>query len=389
MNFDFTSFFTLPTKVYCGYNSVDLAGGEAKKIGIRKALLVTDKGVSAAGVTKPLLRSLESAGIPYEIFDDVPMDPNTQIVNKGCESLTESGCDGVITIGGGSALCAGKGIALVATNAGNVRDYEGRERYKSPPLPVVAIPTTAGSGTEVSSVFIITDETRNDYKMAIGGYSCFPKVAILDPLLLRTLPPRQFIISGVDALAHAIEATCTNQSSPLTDAIAYESIRLIIENLPVAACTDDLDAKREQLLASAMTNMACDNANLGLAHATGQPLGSYHIPHGLSVGIMLPYVMEYNLPACEDKLARMAEVIRVVKEGMSLREKATAAIDAVKELYIKVDFPDRLTEDMAPKARIPDMVPIAMGRPQVKANLRKAGEKDLAQIYQRAYEGWR
>lgn len=389
MNFDATILFTLPTRVLYGYNSVSLAAGEAKKLGAQKVLVVTDKGVRNAAVVDPLLRNLESGGLAYEIFDDVPEDPGTKVVDKGVQLLKQTGCNAVAIVGGGSPLCAGKGIALVATNGGNVRDYEGVEKYKTPPLPVIAIPTTAGSGSEVSASFIISDEQRNNYKMTINGYYCHPNVAILDPLLLRSLPARQFIISGMDALTHAIEATCTNQATPLTDAIAYEAIRLMMKNMVVAAYTDDLEAKRDQLFASTMANIACGNAKLGLVHAMSQPLGSYHLAHGLANGILLPYVMEYNLPACEEKLARMAEVIGAAQPHMSVSQKARRAIDSVKELFVKVDFPDRLPEDVVPRSEIPKMASIAMGRSQVKVNMRKPREEEVAHIYELAYQGWR
>lgn len=389
MNFDLTLTFTLPTRIFYGYSSVNMIGGEAKNLGMQKVLLVTDKGVRGAGVIAPALKSLEASGTKYEIFDDVPEDPNTQVVEKGLELLNQTGCNGVIIIGGGSPLCAGKGVALVATNGGNIRNYEGFERYKKPPLPVIAIPTTAGSGSEVSGVFLISDEQKDNHKMAVGGYYCHPNVAILDPLLLRSLPVRQFIISGIDALTHAIEATWTNHPTPLTDAIAYEAIQLIMKNLAVAAFTDDLEAESNQLFASAIAKIAFGNAKLGLVHVMAHPLESLHLSHGLAVGIPLAHIMEFNLPACEEKLARMAELIGATEPQMSLAEKAEAAVDAVKKFFRKVDFPDRLPEKIVPKSEIPRFVKAVMGLREVKFNLRKPKENDLTEIYERAYKGWR
>jgi alcohol dehydrogenase class IV len=388
-NFDANVQFTLPTKVFYGYNTVNLVAAEAKKLGIKKALVVTDRGINAAGVIQSLLQNLQTSGLPFEIFDEVPIDPDTQVVGRGAALLKEKGCNGVVIIGGGSPLCAGKGIALVATNGGNVREYEGLERYKTPPLPVVALPTTAGSGSEVSTAFLITDEQRSQ-KMASAGYHIYPEVAILDPLLLRTLPARQFAMSGIDALTHAIEATCTSQATPLTDGIAYNSIRIIMKNLAMATYTDNLNAKGNQLFASTMANIACGNAKLGLVHGLSESPESYHLAHGLSVGILLPYIMEYNLPACEEKLARMAEVIETAKPGMALSDKARASVEAVKELLVKLDFADRIPQDVVPKSEILKMVKAAMGRPQVKAfNARKPTEAEVIKILEAAYDGWR
>jgi len=320
----------------------------------------------------------------------VPQDPGTRKVESGVKLLRATGCNIVAVVGGGSPLCAGKAIALVATNGGNIRDYEGLEKYQNPPLPVIAIPTTAGSGSEVSASFIISDEQRDNYKLTVNGYHCYPKVALLDPLLVRSLPPRQFIYSGVDALVHAIEATCTTQSTPLTDAIAYDAVRLIFNNLSRAACSGDLEAKGLQLLASTMANIACGNAKLGLVHSMSQPLGSfYHLAHGLTNGILLPYVMEYNLPAAVDKLAGMAAVLGLAGAGPGRLDQARAAIKAIKDLLDVVDFPDRIPEEKVPREDIPRLAKTAMGRSQVKLNLRKPTEGDVVEIYERAFQGWR
>lgn len=388
MNYDAIGLFTLPTQIHFGYNSIAQAAPEAKRLGIKKPLIVEDEGIRSAGVDAPLKKVLEGGGLPFEIFDDVPMDPGTEKIAKGCDLLKKTGCDGVITLGGGSPICAGKAIALVATNGGNIRDYVGMGKYKKAPLPLIAIPTTAGSGSEVSQVFIITDEKANN-KVTIGGYECFPGSAILDPLLLRTLPPGQFIMSGLDALGHAVEATCTGQANFMTDCMAYEAIRIIMENLAPAALTDNLEAKRDQLMASSMANIACGNAKLGLGHAVSSALGTYHVAHGLAVGVLIPYVMEFNLPACEKETAKMAMVIGVAHEDMTQSEMAHAGVEAVKDLYDTLEFPDRLTEDMVPRAKIPDMVKNAMGRPQHKFNLRKSSAEDLTKLFQSAYEGWR
>lgn len=389
MNPDALFVFTLPTKVIYGINSLKQAGFEAKKLGAAKVLVVSDQGIYQAGLTNILLQNLEQAGLSHELFFDVPEDPNTQVVNKGLELLRQTGCNLIAVIGGGSPICAAKGIALLATNEGKLRDYEGVNKVSIPPLPVIAIPTTAGSGSEVSASFIISDEERGNYKMTVNANYCYPKVAILDPLVLRSLPARQFIISGMDALVHAIEATCTNLATPLTDAIAYEAIRLMMGNMVKAAYSDDLEAKSNQLFASTMANIACGNSKLGLVHAMSNPLGRYHLAHGLANGILLPYVMKFNMSVCADKYARLAEVIGVVKPDMTTLEKAQAAAEHIKELLNIVDFPDRLPEDIVPKAEIPAMTAIVMGRSQMKFNLRKPKEPDIALLYEQAFAGWR
>ncbi|GAB6173959.1 iron-containing alcohol dehydrogenase [Paradesulfitobacterium aromaticivorans] len=388
MNPDAIFSFTLPTKVLFGTNCLTQVGTEAKRLGARKVLVVTDEGIWKVGLAAPLLKYLEEVGLKYEVYYEVPEDPNTQVVNKGFQLLKETGCDLVVVIGGGSPICAGKGIALLATNGGVLTDYEGVEKVRISPLPVIAIPTTAGSGSEVSPSFIITDEARKNYKMTVTSNRCNPDVAILDPMIMRTLPARQCIISGMDALVHAIEATCTNLATPLTDSIAYEAIRLIMANLAKAAYSDDLDAKANQLLASTMANIACGNAKLGIVHAMSSPMGRYHLAHGLANGILLPYVMEYNMVAGAEKYARMAEVTGAAKPNMTTMEKARAAIDQVKELFEMVDFPDRLPPEIVPREEIPVMASIAMGRSQMKFNLRIPKEMEITQLFEQAFDGW-
>ena len=390
MNFDTLSLFTLRTRIYWGYGGTDTTGAEAAKLGITKALIVTDKGIQAAGIMEPLLKSLNSSKISYEIFGDVPEDPTTVTVDQGVSLLKQANANGVIIIGGGSPLCAGKGIALIATNGGNIRDYAGIEKYNVPPLPVIAIPTTAGSGSEVSATYLISDKTQPFSKFVVSGYLCFPDVAILDPMLLRSLPPYQFIISGIDALTHALDALWTNQGTPMTDALAYEAIKMIMDNLLTAAYSDNLEAKSNQLFASAMANIACGNARLGLLHAATQFFGKYNLSHGLANAIFLPYVMEYNLPACERKLAIMADVTCVAKPGMSLFEKATASLDAIKELLTKAGLPDRVPENTIIKSEINELAAQSIKLPQASTfNIRRTTQKDLVALYERSFLGWR
>ena len=387
MNFNMIFNFHMPTKIVHGFGSVAETGKEAVALKIKKALLVTDKGVKGAGLTEKVTASLEAAGIAVALFADVEEDPGTATVDRGLELLKAEGCNGIVIVGGGSPLCAGKGIALLAANGGSLQDYEGTDRFKVPPLPVIGIPTTAGAGSEVSSAFIITDEKRN-YKMTIIGAGCYPEVAILDPLLMANIPYWPGMNAGMDALSHAIGACCTSFATPITDSLALASIGLIVENLAPAILTGDLEAKNQQLLASAMANIACGNAKLDLIHALSQPLGSLHIPHGLANGILIPYVMKFNLPVCADKFAQMAVAMGESAPGMTTADLAGTAIERIQELFIITGYPTKLPADIVKEKDIPDMVKQAMTRPMVKFNKRKASEKELMEIYRQALVGW-
>ena len=387
MNYDMIYSFHMPTKVVHGFNAIIQVGKEAKLLGIKKALVVTDAGVKGAGLIDNGLKSLESAGIPAIVFSEVEEDPGTKTVAKGVDLLKAEGCNGIIVVGGGSPMCAGKGIALVATNGGSIADYEGSEKYKVPPLPVIGIPTTAGAGSEVSATFIITDEKRN-YKMAIAGARVFPNVAVLDPVLLLNIPFWPGVNAAMDALSHAIGTCCTNDATPITDSLAMASIAIMMKHLVPSVLTQDLEAKNQQLIASVMANMACGNAKLDLIHALSHPLGSYHMPHGLANGILIPYVMEFNLPVCQDKFAQMAMGMGESDHGVNVAQLAQRAIDRVKRLFIDVGFPTKIPSDVVDRKEIPNMVKQAMTRPMAKFNRRKSTEKDLAEIYERAFEGW-
>ena len=278
------------------------------------------------------------------------MDPGTKTVANGVDLLKAEGCDGVVVVGGGSPMCAGKGIALVATNGGSIADYEGNEKYKVPPLPVIGIPTTAGAGSEVSPSFIITDEKRN-YKMSISGEKAPPRVAVLDPVLLLNIPFWPGVNAAMDALSHAIGACCTDGATPITDALALASIAMMMKHLAPSVLTQDLESKNQQLIASVMANMACGNARLDLIHALSHPLGSYHMPHGLANGILIPYVMEFNFPVCQDKFAQMALAMGESGQGLTSSQLAQRAIDRVKALFVDVGFPTKIPSDVADRKR--------------------------------------
>ena len=387
MNVDQIFTFQLGTIIHHGYNSVAQTGAEAKRLGAKKVLIVSDKGVSEAGLIDPLAAALKGAKLPFVVFEEVEVDPGTATVHNGLKLLKDEKCNAIVVIGGGSPVCAAKGIALVATNGGSISDYEGMDKYKKPPLPVIAIPTTAGAGSEVSGVFIITDEARN-YKMAIGGSACFPEVAILDPMLLRNIPFWPAVNAGLDALTHAMESCWTTFTTPLTDCIALEAIGLIYKNLAPMVLGRDLEAINMQLLGSTMANIACGNTKLGLVHALSQPLGAYHLAHGYANGIMLPFVMEFNLPVCREKFAAMAVAMGEERMTSSTGELAEQAIVLVKKLYLELGFPNKLDDKTVNPKEIPEMVKRAKTRPQWKVNLRKSTDEDLTRLYEKAFEGW-
>jgi alcohol dehydrogenase len=400
-NITFT--FYLPTRIVHGPNSTAETGGQLKALGVTKALVVTDKGVRNAGLLDGVLDSLQKSGIPHIVFDEVEEDPGGTTVGKGAELASKENCDGIVVVGGGSPICAGRGIGVIVTNGGKIRDYAGLGKAAKPPLPLIAIPTTAGSGAEVSQFILLKDEELHA-KMVAGSPLYFPRVAILDPLLLKGLPFRQFVASGVDALGHAVEGYLTTLTTPITDALALQAVSMLCQNLRMAATSDDLDAKEACLIASTMANMAGGNARLGLVHLMNNPLeGMFKIPHGIAVGILLPPVMEFNLPASYERFASLAKAMGENEAGRSMEDLAPRAITALKRLLVDLDFPRKYPDSEIDRKAIPQMAAMAMGgqytlsdpgrgyamsAPVPSANIRKATMGDLIKLYEKAFEGW-
>jgi len=300
--------FYLGTRIVHGLGAIAGLGDHVRVLGGSKVFLCTDKGLTQSGVTDRVTSVLNEAGLPFVLFDDVPQDPGTATVHAGVELFHRELCDLVVAVGGGSPMCAGKGIALVAANGGKLTDYEGFNKAAKPPYPVIAVPTTAGSGTEVSKVNILTDEERN-FKMSFIDERAFPPVAILDAQLMETLPAWPAVVAGMDALAHALDSLWSINATQISDSLAVASAATILQTLPKAAFTSDLNAKQTMLEASSIANIALGVSLPGLAHVLSQPLGRYHMAHGLATGIMLPYVMEFNLPVAAHKVAPIARLL--------------------------------------------------------------------------------
>lgn len=257
--------FMTKTRLVHGAGAASAASREASQLGITRALLVTDKGIRAAGLLDGVEESLKSSGVLCDVFDDVTADATVELMHQGASLAQEAGCDGVVVLGGGSPICAGRGIALEAANGERVSKYEGIDKYSTPPLPVICLPTTAGSGSDVSFGFVVHDEAQERI-YAPRGDDLPPKVSILDPLLLRSCPTRQMVYSGLDALVHAVDALWVKTAIPITDALAYEGIRLIMANLRRAVLADDLEAKHLQHLGSTLASISSSNSGLGIDH---------------------------------------------------------------------------------------------------------------------------
>jgi alcohol dehydrogenase len=372
--------FFMPTRIVHGLGCVASLPDQVAAARGTKVLVCTDGGLTEAGVTARVTEILEEAGTPFVLFDTVEEDPGVQTVAAGAECFSMNGCDLVVALGGGSPMCAGKGIALVAKNGGTLTDYEGFNKAAEAPYPVVAVPTTAGSGTEVSKVTILTDEARG-FKMSILDERTFPVAAILDGQLMESLPAGPALVAGMDALAHALDALWSVGATDFSDDLGTNSAATIIEVLPKAALTDDVAAKQRMLEASSIANMATGTALPGLAHVLSQPLGRLHISHGLGTGIMLPYAMEFNLSVAAHKLAPVASLLGAAGSD---RERAEWLLEKVRQLMVDVGFPLELDPGVVTEDEIPTLVTQCTEVVNYRLNMRRATPADLGRLYHRA-----
>lgn len=318
-----------------------------KRLGKNKALIVTDAGLVKFGVAKMVTDVLDEAGIPFEIFSDVKPNPTVSNVKNGIEAYKASGADFIIAIGGGSSIDTAKAVGIVINNPefSDIVSLEGCAPTTHKSVPIVALPTTAGTAAETTINYVIIDE-ENHKKMVCVDPNDIPAVAIVDAELMYSLPASLTAATGMDALTHAIEGYITKGAWALSDMFEIEAIRMISRNLPTAVAEPSNPQARDAMaVAQYVAGMAFSNVGLGLVHGMAHPMGSlFDIPHGVANALLLPTIMEWNMPACLDKYPAIAEAMGVDISGMTREEAAQAACDAVKALAIKVGIPQHLSE---------------------------------------------
>ncbi len=295
----------------------------ARRLGGDKALIVTDKVIVKTGLVERVSKSLEQAGLSVQVFDEVEPEPKLEVAEKAAEFSRKSGCNLVIGVGGGSVLDMAKVASIAPTNPGKMADYVGVGLIKQAGLPKILIPTTAGTGSEVTNIAVVS-LAAEEIKSGIVGPQLMADVAIVDPEATLTMPPRLTASTGIDALTHAVEALMSVNSNPLTDALAYEAVKLVFRNLRKACYQgENLEARYGMSLAALLAGLAFGSAGVCGGHALAYAFAvKYNVPHGIACGLALPYIMEYNLPVCEEKLARIAVLAGESVEWVSTREAA-------------------------------------------------------------------
>lgn len=328
------------TKVVSGAGCVSQVGEEVCKLGGKKVLIITDGFLAASPIYEKVVSSLTSADVEYLTYDKVRPNPRTTDCDFTADLAKKEKVEVIIGLGGGSSMDQAKATAALVTNSGKCVDWDFKDLDEYM-LPVICIPTTAGTGSEVTFVAVITDEERK-YKMSVmDPIKLRPSVAIADPELLLTLPPSLTASTGVDALTHAIEAYTCKVSQPITDGLALHAIELISSSLVEAVQNgSNLEARTNMMNGSLMAGAAFINSNVGAVHAISETIGAwYDTPHGIGNSIFLPYIMAYNLSACPERFARIAVAMGIDANGKNTEELAMAAVEKVKELNETVKIP--------------------------------------------------
>ena len=381
---DSYSFFS-PTRLIVGRGSRSQIPDLLSQKKAKHPLIVTDKGLVSAGVVELVTAHLDAAGVTYVTYDGVLPNPPIKVVEKCVLAYSEGTCDSIIIVGGGSSIDTAKCAGVIASNGGEIAAYFGAGKVKNRMPFTIAIPTTYGTGSEVTPFAVITDD--ENFKAAVRGDEIIPDIGLLDSDLAVRLPLPVAAATGMDAMTHAIESYVANTSNAIADASALQAIRMVAENIRQAASSDhNHDATEQMLVASALAGVAFSQTLLGNVHAMSHPVsGHYGVPHGVANAILLPHIMEFNLLACPDRFADIASALGEDIDGLSDTEAAEAAVDAVETLNDELGIPTDLTEAGAQKDGIPKMAEDAMKSINIQLNPRKTSHQDVITLYEEAF----
>jgi alcohol dehydrogenase len=353
-----TAHISLPRIAKIGAGAVEEIGDLIVQLGYTRPALVTDTFMTTTGVSQQVLDRLSAAGLSPAMFDGVVPDPTTDSLDDGVKVITGHGADVVIGLGGGSPMDSAKAMAVLAPNAGRMRDYKAPRNYTGPALPIVAIPTTAGSGSEATQFAVITDSESNE-KMLCPGLSFLPVAVVVDFELTISMPPRLTADTGVDALTHAIEAYVSRKANPFSDGLALTAIRTIGAHIRTAyADGSDPVAREAMMLASMQAGMAFSNASVALVHGMSRPIGAhFHVAHGLSNAMLLPAITAFSLSGAEQRYADCARALGVAPESADDGLAAQTLVESLRELCSELAVPTPSSYGID-RARWDELIPL-------------------------------
>lgn len=380
--------FVLNEVSYFGPGAREVLPQEINRLGLHKAFVATDKDLIKFGVADKVLKVLEGAGIPYEIFSEIKPNPTVNNVKAGVEAFAKSGADFILAIGGGSSIDTSKAIGIITNNPdfSDVVSLEGVAPTKKKSVPIIALPTTAGTAAEVTINYVITDE-ENHKKMVCVDPNDIPAIAIVDAELMYTLPKGLTASTGLDALTHAIEGLITKGAWEMSDMFEIKAIEMIARYLETAVFEPtNAEARNGMAVAQYIAGMAFSNVGLGVVHGMAHPMGAiFDIPHGVANALLLPVIMEFNAPAALPKYVDIAKAMGVYKDGMTQEEAAKAAVEAVKALSVKVGIPQHLSELGIKEEDLPRLAASAIADVCTPGNPREVIEEIILELYKKAF----
>ena len=376
--------FKVPQNIEFGVGSLKKLPEILNESKSEHVFLISDEGLAKLGVVKKVQDIVEADGLKCTTYLGVVPNPTVDVVNESTKCYKESGATSIIALGGGSSMDVAKATGVLATYGGKITDYEGLYKVPGPIVPIIAIPTTAGTGSEVTASAVVTDEKRN-YKMSVISYEMLPKYAVLDPQLIMTAPASIAASCGVDALIHALEAYVSNFASPFTDAMAEKAMELIGANIRrFVANRQDEEAACAMMTGSTFAGMAFAWAKLGNVHAMSHPVSAYfHVPHGVANAVLLPTVIEYNALSDHGRYEKIYNFIREKKEPAK-DFKPQMLIDEIKKLNADLGIPQSLSEVGVTEDKIEAMAKDAVVHPNVLANPRQTNLKEMIELYKKA-----
>lgn len=378
--------FSVPTRIVFEINAINKIGEEMKSFGASNVLIVTDPMIGKMRAINRVVNKLRDMNLKFDVFDRAESEPSLASVEELTEVTRKGKFDAIIGIGGGSVMDSAKVASISISNPGNVKDFIGVEQVKAKGAPLICVPTTSGTGSEVTRFAVITVQ---DKKLDVVSQNIIPNVAILDPILTVTMPPGITAGTGMDALSHAIESVLSQDATPLTDALALEAIRLIWKHLRTAYNNGrNIEARSYMSLAATIAGLVFNNAGLVLGHSLSQTFGPiYKVPHGMSCAMTLPYVMEYYLPVIPEKLALIASKMDENLIGLPPRKLALEAIYSVKNLAEDLDVPPSLKEVGVPKDDLPRLTEICIKDWPRPNSPRIITKKSVLKTFERMWKG--
>ena len=393
MNKKILNYF-LPPRIEFGEGAIANLADHVKTFGGKKPLIVSDAGISKVGILSQAVAPLEDANLPYVTYVDIEPNPTDVSITQGVEVYQKEKCDGVIAVGGGSVMDAAKAIRLLTTHAPPLEPYyvdsDGANKIRDDMPPLICVPTTSGTGSEVSQGAVITDTslrtTDRWRKRAIITRFNMANLALLDPVLTVKMPPTLTAATGMDAITHGIEAYVATKHHPIAEGVALQALKILGKNIRTAYHNgENIVARGEMLLASCMAAFSFQKG-LGAVHSIAHQLSTdAPIPHGVANAILLPHVMEFNLPHVIEKYADVADALGVNLEGMSKDEAACAAIDEIRELNAELNMPTGLGEAGLDREKIPKLAADAMLDHCYKLNPRQCTEQDMLHLLEAAF----